>query len=177
MKTYWVRIDRTEEEDSVELLDGGVRSGIDQLHLELQSAFDNGQMAGTFQIQTHGQTNNPVGELVASDEAASCQLLPPDQLKAFFDELRTTAQDSLTLFRILGVPSNAQVVKVWRKFAIYESSDEALDKAIEQKIAKLEALDELLREVAGALGAAQSVERDLDDAIEKAEKAVQDARR
>lgn len=139
----------------------------------LQDALDRQKLGGAFRV-LGPLPENPCGEVPLEPAG---MVPPPDQLKAFFAELRATAQDSLTLLRIMGVPSNAKVVEVWRKFASYQGSDDDLDKAIEDKAGKLEALDEVLREVSGALNAAQSVERDLDDVIEKAEKAVQNARR
>lgn len=132
----------------------------------VQEALDRAKLGGTFRV---------VGP--ADDEKSASAALPPDTLKAFFTDLRGTAQDSLTLLRILGVPSNAKVVEVWRKFASFYGSDEDLNKAIAAKIDKLAALNEVLREVSDALHDARDVASDLDNTIKKAENAGRDARR
>lgn len=176
-KTFVVEFERTDEDNDGESAGTGLNDEA-QLQRELQAACDAGLLVGTFRVRRNLRAGDvlPNGEVVLTPPEP-CALPPPDALKAFFAELRQTAQDSLMLLRVLGMPSNAKVVAIWRKFAAYDGSDEDLDKAIEAKAAKLEALDEVLREVSGVLHNARSVESDLDDAIEKAENAVREARR
>jgi hypothetical protein len=86
----------------------------------LQDALDRQKLGGAFRV-LGPLPENPCGEVPLEPAG---MVPPPDQLKAFFAELRATAQDSLTLLRIMGVPSNAKVVEVWRKFASYRGSDD-----------------------------------------------------
>jgi len=171
-KTFLVEFERSDEDNG----DAGTGlSDEDQLHRELQAACDAGLLVGRFRVERRGSVS-PASEVVLPSTQV-CALVPPDQLNAFFVKLRETARDSLSLLRILGMPSNAKVVEVWREFAASESSEEQLSETINAKIKQLEAMNEVLREVSGALYGVRSAQNDLEDALGKAEEAVNEAGR
>lgn len=154
---YQVEITRTVEEDELELSDGTTRRGIDQLHHELQAAFSDGTIAGTFRIIS------PARSEIALGEAETCKLgITPDTLRDTFAKLRRAAEDSLLLLRILGVPSNAAIVTIWRELASSDGSEMVLNTEIEIKLKKLDALRSALNDVHNAMHDARDVANAID---------------
>lgn len=153
MKKYTVIIERTDEEDMGTTERGDLVAGVTQLHRELQAAFTNGEIAGTFQI------------LPEESSSQGSVNVPADQLRAFFADLRETAADSLRLLTILGIPSNAAIVKKWRGYVYCDASLESIDKSLEEKVKQLTSAMDALDKLYDAASSVRAAQEEIGNAL------------
>lgn len=150
-KIFYVRIERTAEE-------GGKDDSQAQLLRELEFCSAQGWLGGESRVVEEGAIPPPAVEQ-----------LRPENLEQYFGQLRQTAKDSLTLFRLLGVREDAPVTASWKMIAGMEALEEAFGAAVVKKLNTLTAAADLMAEVSGYLATIRSAEGDMDNAIERLE--------
>ncbi len=149
-KVYYVRVERTEESDSVA-----------QLLRELDWCCANGSLGGVFTVTEENAAPPP-----------AVQQLRPYNLEHYFNQLRQTAQDSLTLVRLLGVREDAPVMSSWKTIAGMEALEEAFGAAVTKKFNQLRQAADLMAEVSGYLATIRSAEGGMDNAIARLEDVI-----
>lgn len=150
-KIFYVRIERTAEE-------GGKDDSQAQLLRELEFCSAQGWLGGESRVVEEGAVPPPIVEK-----------LRPHNLERYFEQLRQTAKDSLTLLRLLGVREEAPVVASWKTIAGMEALEEAFGAAVTKKFNQLRGAADLMAEVSGYLATIRSAEGDMDNAIERLE--------
>lgn len=142
-KVYYVRIER-------EVEDGGES----RLQSDLAACVDSGFLRGSFTVVEEGAVPPPIVEK-----------LRPHNLERYFEQLRQTAKDSLTLLRLLGVREEASVVASWKTIAGMEALEEAFGAEVTKKFNQLREAEDLMTEISGHLENLRATESDMDGAI------------